>query len=116
MASEQRSDLHHLRAQPRLKLFEPTEMENGPASTRAHLLNLSTGGALVHSVAPPARGQDIRLALGGAPRQARVMWVEERRFGVSFRVPLSPGQLNDIVDTGRARVAEASRRLGTVGG
>ena len=108
------TDPRHLRAKPRLKLFEPTELEAGPAPTRAHLLDLSATGALVHSASPPAPGQSVKLALDGKPRQARVMWVDDRRFGVAFRVPLSDGQVTDILDERRERVADASRRTGAI--
>jgi hypothetical protein len=86
-------DIRRLRTKPRLKLFEPTSMA-GPAGTvRAHLLDLSATGALVHAAEPPTAGGTVRLYVGGAARAATVMWVEGRRFGVRFRLALSDAEV-----------------------
>lgn len=108
-------DVRHLRAKPRSKLFQPTELcDAAGAIRRAHLLDLSATGALVHATEPPQPGGMIQLTLGGTPRSCHVMWVEDRRFGVRFRTPLTDAQVADILATQAALVAEASRRTGPI--
>lgn len=68
----------------RHKLFEPVEIIVDGQSSRAHLLNISATGALVHSATPPATGASVKLKLPGAERLALVVWGEASRFGVSF--------------------------------
>ena len=81
-------DVRALRGQPRLKVFLPIELYAGTTPLRAHLLDLSASGALVHSVAAPAPGSPVRLMIGGLVRTARVVWQDGVRFGIAFAVPL----------------------------
>ncbi|WP_166745788.1 PilZ domain-containing protein [Sphingomonas naasensis] len=90
----------HPRAAARLKIFRPGEMERGGATTRVHLLNISTGGALLYAETAPAVGAEIRLTSGIALGPARVQWSSGRRFGVAFRTPLTPGQLAAMLQAG----------------
>lgn len=77
----------------RHKVFQPTTLVAGITAVRAHLLNLSRHGALVHADAPPARGVAVRLECAGRMRLARVMWVQGARFGVAFALALSGEQV-----------------------
>lgn len=87
----------HLRAAPRIKLFQPAEMTRGAdAPVRVHLLNLSTGGALIHCDTPPPVGETVRLVCGVALGSARVQWAEGNRFGVKFARPIAPEQVDHI--------------------
>lgn len=81
-------DVRSLRGQPRLKVFQPIEIFAGTTPLRAHLLDLSASGALVHSLAAPAPGTPVRLTIGGLVRTARVVWQDGVRFGIAFAVPL----------------------------
>jgi hypothetical protein len=83
-----RDDVRSLRGQPRRKVFLPIEIYAGTTPLRAHLLDLSVSGALVHSVTAPAPGTPVRLMVGGMVRSARVMWQDEVRFGIAFMLPL----------------------------
>ena len=85
--------MRRLRAARRLKLFQPTELRTGEARCRVHLLDLSATGALIHAAAPPARGASVLLACAGSLREARVMWVDGQRLGVSFRSTLTNADL-----------------------
>jgi hypothetical protein len=105
---------HHLRSAPRYKLFEPTEMHVGGAGSRVHLLNLSTGGALVYAATPPAPGTALQLRCGGRVRSARVAWATERRFGVAFASPLGEAEVSGILRAQDAHMASAGRRIGSV--
>lgn len=109
-------ELRRLRGKPRLKLFQPTEMrDTGGETRRAHLLDLSATGALVHASDPPAAGGGVQLLLDGAFRAGEVMWADGRRFGLRFRAPLADAQVDGILSARAALVAEASLRIGTLG-
>lgn len=93
------TDPRLLRATPRFKLFQPTEMRVGPERVRVHLLDLSATGAMVHHTEPPAIGAVIQLDCAGATRLARVMRWEGKRFGVQFLAPLTEAQVAAAVDS-----------------
>lgn len=109
-----RIDLRALRGKPRMKLFEPTELRTGSSATRAHLLNLSATGALVHTATPPAPGTTVHLRVGGTTRAARVVWAQGSRLGAAFRVPLPDHEVDALVSARHAHVAQASARVGVV--
>ena len=88
MVPDHSDDMRSLRGRPRRKIFLPVDILAAGGALRAHLLNLSASGALVHSVAAPAVGTPVRLTLGGSMRAARVVWQEGVRFGITFALPL----------------------------
>lgn len=88
---------HHLRATPRYKLFQPTEICTDGSTRRVHLLNLSTGGALIYATDPPPRGTPLRVSCGARSLPARVAWNDGRRFGVAFFTPLSHADVSDAI-------------------
>jgi hypothetical protein len=88
---------HRSRAAPRYKLFQPTAMTTPSGTARVHLLNLSTGGALVHAADPPPAGSLLRLQCGTEQRVARVAWSRGRRFGAAFSLPLSEAQVEALL-------------------
>lgn len=105
-------DVRRLRAKPRLKAFQQTEMRRvDGAVVKVHLLDLSVTGALVHCPEPPAKGDAVHLSLGGAFRVGEVAWSEERRFGLHFRVPLTDAQVAELLAAREAMLKEADRRL-----
>src|SRR5689334_22370701 len=55
---------HHLLATPRYKLFQPAEIVVGHQMARAHMLNLSAGGALIFVSNPPAAGTILFVQCG----------------------------------------------------
>jgi PilZ domain len=79
----------HDRAATRHKIFEPVAVIIDELETRAHLLNISTTGALVHSVQPPKPGSAIHLEMNGRRYQASVVWSKGARFGITFGNQLS---------------------------
>lgn len=115
LVTDREDDVRLLRAKPRSKLFQPTELRDaGGVTRRAHLLDVSVTGALVHAAEPPRPGETVQLLLGGAQRNAQVMWAEERRFGVRFRLPLTDAQVAEILSAQATVVAEAGRRTGPI--
>lgn len=106
-------DVRRLRAKPRLKLFHPTELRDAEGAVqRAHLLDLSATGALVHAAEPPASDTTVQLLVDGALRAARVMWTDGRRFGLHFRLPLSDAQVSAVLDAQATATAAAAQRVG----
>ena len=87
---------------PRHKVFLPAEMsdENGPA--RVHLLNISLTGALVHGDAAPRAGAVVQLRCADANWLARVVWSQDKRFGVVHVAPLAPAVVDALVAGRRA--------------
>jgi hypothetical protein len=107
-----RSEEERRRA-PRVKLFQPAEMRNTSGqTTRVHLLNVSTTGALVYGDAAPGIGEELSLACGIALGEARVAWRVGRRFGVAFARPIAPAQVEAMVRAQDELIESASRRLG----
>lgn len=102
---------HHLRATPRYKLFQPTEISTGSTARRVHILNLSSGGALIYAADPPVPGTILRLRCGDRTLPARVAWNDERRFGVTFMAPLASSDVDDVIAAQDALVSAASGRV-----
>ena len=75
MTSE--SDIRRLRETPRLKLFEPTEMDGPGGTVRAHILDLSATGALVHAVRPPCVGEHVQLRVAGILRRLNLSYLPD---------------------------------------
>lgn len=84
---------HHLRAFPRYKLFEPTDLVVGGQKQRVHMLNLSSGGALIHRNEPLAPGTRVRLRCGQNHVSGKVAWASGSRLGLAFLVPLTDDQV-----------------------
>ena len=98
------------RAESRLKTFQPVEMTLQDAEPqRVHLLNLSTGGALVYGP-PPAVGTHITLDGDVALGRARVAWRRDRCFGIAFERPLPAWRLTALIDRQRQLVEASGQR------
>ncbi len=102
---------HHLRSTLRYKVFQPTEMTVSGATRRVHILNISTGGALIYAAAPPPIGSSVRLSCCARSLAARVAWQTQRRFGLVFSTPLSEADVHLVIFAEEAAVAAASQRL-----
>jgi hypothetical protein len=109
------SDGAQMRATPRVKIFQAGEMRRGAgAPTRVHLLNISTGGALVYADSVPPVGEQVVLACGVPLGSARVQWSSGRRFGVAFTQPIGRAQIEAVIRTQEARVEATTQRLGAI--
>ena len=76
------------RGQSRHKVFLPAEMMGAAGSSRVHLLNLSSVGALIHGDAVPRPGEVVRFRCATETWMARVVWAQHKRFGVVHIAPL----------------------------
>jgi hypothetical protein len=81
----------------RHKIFEPTQLHLAEGEVRAHLINVSLSGALVHAATAPRRGETVRVELCGTPVAAQVRWVDGPRFGLAFVQPLDPAMLRQLL-------------------
>ena len=81
----------------RHKIFEPTQLHLADGVVRAHLINVSLSGALVHSATPPRRGETVRVEICGTPVAGQVRWVEGSRFGLAFAQPIDPAMLGQLL-------------------
>lgn len=75
-------DEHHVAH--RHKFFELTILWNNAGEARAHLINISITGALVHIVNPPDPGSAVRIELGKTPVGTCVVWRNGAKFGITF--------------------------------
>lgn len=95
----EREGAHPGRSDARVKLFRPAELIVGDTIARAHLLDVSPRGALVHTSEPPQIGMTVKLQFAGLHRRSRVIWVDGCRFGVTFDRPITAEQLAHLAAT-----------------
>ncbi|WCP13969.1 hypothetical protein sphantq_02408 [Sphingobium sp. AntQ-1] len=93
------------RGAARHKLFEPLAMRHAGVPLRAHMLDLSVSGALLHAERPPGIGDSVIIELQEFSAAAHVVWVRAKRFGVRFDVPLTETAVRAILDDGGAGCA-----------
>lgn len=82
---------------PRHKMFEPIALNQSGVEKRAHVLDLSTSGALVHCEAPPIEGSYVIIHALGLEASARVRWAKGKRFGIEFSQPLTPAVMETLI-------------------
>lgn len=85
------------RVSPRDKIFEPILLTVGGRPTRAHLLNISCTGALVHGDAGLEAGMLVEISLNGRDYSARIVWRDGRRFGIAFASRLSDALVEAVL-------------------
>ena len=93
-----RSGRRQDRAEPRAKVFLLASLRRGEQKDRAHLLDLSPGGARVHCAVAPRPAESVELVWGPIRMRGMVMWVRDDRFGVRFDRRLSPIELESAID------------------
>jgi hypothetical protein len=81
----------------RYKVFEPIEVFSAGGARRAHLLNISVNGALLHMPAGGRAGDHIVLQLPQCRVTARIVWAKLPRFGIRFTQPVSSLALDALL-------------------
>ena len=85
------------RALPRRKTFEPVVLRVAEVAHRAHMLNLSVGGACLHARCALAIWDTVVIQVAGRSLPGRVSWVAGDRCGVRFTRPLTAAEVDGIV-------------------
>ena len=99
-----------MRTAPRIKIFQAGEIRRGAeAPRRVHLLNISSGGALLYADSVPTVGEQVRLACGIPLGTARVQWSSGQRFGVAFKHPIGPAQIAAVIGRQGGPIEMATR-------
>jgi hypothetical protein len=88
----------NLRLKRRHKIFKLAEITISGQIGRAHILNLSLNGALVHFSLPLRRSSLIVLQCGDQSRTAHVVWTSGRHAGVKFVSPLLTEELLEFLN------------------
>lgn len=86
----------------RLKSFIPVTLDQEAGTVRAHVLDMSETGALVHCEAAIRSGERLQLRVGHHVLRGGVMWVEGKRFGFRFTLPLTVTEVQAIVSASEA--------------
>lgn len=85
---------------PRHKMFEPVALTLRGAELRAHFLDLSSTGALVHCEVPPNAGSYVIIHALDLETSGRVKWAKGKRFGIQFSQPLTQAMMNVLIRQG----------------
>lgn len=81
----------------RRKIFHPATLHVRGDALRIHLLDISEGGLLAHATVPPPMGAMGRIMIDGRPHGVQVMWIDGRRFGCAFTIPLAAGDVALVI-------------------
>jgi hypothetical protein len=72
----------------RRQLFMRARMRAGGAPVDVCIRNISSRGMLLQASAPPPRGTYVEIICPFHTIVARVIWAQDRRFGVQTRLPM----------------------------
>lgn len=108
---DEASDRAPVRTQPRLKVFQPAELQVGGTTTRVHVLDLSALGALMHGRVDLDPGKQVILLCCGWSRSATIAWAASGRFGLRFKQALTAAEV-----AAATSVAEPAGRASGVSG
>jgi hypothetical protein len=95
--SEVAPNVREHRAETRHKVFLLGTIVHDGRIERAHVLDISHGGAKLHCAAPPPPGARIELAIGDFHVRAEVRWVTQQRLGIRFDHRLSLRALDGTI-------------------
>lgn len=84
------------RGQPRRKVFHPVALLVGGERHRAHMLNVSVGGACLYARCPLRVWGGVTIEIEDSVLEGRISWVAGDRCGVRFTRPLTPAELNAL--------------------
>jgi hypothetical protein len=102
------SKLRAQRAHPRQKLFHPVRLLTEAGEHRAHLLDISASGALVHTDAPLCADREVKIIDEDFQRSAAIAWVNGNKVGLRFLSPLTDQQAAAIAALEMARLKSRS--------
>lgn len=90
------------RASPRHKAFQPVMVRLRQQIVRAHVLDISAHGALLHMPAPPEVGTMLMVSVPDRWEKAgTVKWRSKSRAGIAFLTPFLAEALEALFDPPR---------------
>lgn len=84
------------RAHPRRKVFQPAALRVGAAPVKAHVLDISLGGARLHCAARCAPGAAVEVSACAVTVRGRIMWRVGDRLGIRFDRLLGDGEIDSL--------------------
>lgn len=81
----------------RVKAFEPASVDYAREVVRAHVLDISLTGALLHMESPCPTGTVLTLKCKLLTVGARVAWTKGARLGIAFLRPIAMDDLRAVV-------------------
>ncbi len=78
-------------------MFRPGHLQVGGDETRIHMLDVSSGGAKIHSPKPLATGTNVLVSWDDQVKAARVAWSAGAKCGLRFNLPLDAGQVAQLL-------------------
>ncbi|WP_167073110.1 PilZ domain-containing protein [Sphingomonas vulcanisoli] len=88
---------HPARRTRRQKIFQPFILVGPRGERRAHLLDISENGALIHCDPSCDKGALVQIKLPDRSLGAKVAWSASPHFGVIFAQPLSANALSALL-------------------
>lgn len=90
---------------PRRKVLIRAQMRCGGPKTDVCIRDVSPRGMLLQSSAPPPCGTYVEIVQGGSPVVGQVIWMKDRKFGISTRDVIDIRALEDDTRPGARSVA-----------
>ncbi len=84
---------------PRYKAFQPCVIEIDGSERRAHVLNISMSGALIHVGSPVPPGTHLTLRCGLLSTAGIVAWEQNLRAGIAFEGAIPDARLQGVLGT-----------------
>ena len=82
-----------LRAEPRMKVMLTGELSSRRGSFPCRVLDISRGGACLHTDRAHEEGEELCFRRGELQVQARIVWSRGRRLGIRFDEPIRATEL-----------------------
>lgn len=96
---------------PRRKVLIRAQMRCGGPKVEVCIRDVSPRGMLLQSSAPPPRGTYVEIVQGGLPVVGQVIWMKDRKFGISTRDVIDISALEDQASPGTARKVAVGRKV-----
>ncbi len=98
---------------PRRKVLIRAQMRCGGPKIDVCIRDVSPRGMLLQSSAPPPRGTYVEIVQGALPVVGQVIWMKDRKFGISTRDVIDIRALEDETKPGTARKVEVAQKVET---
>ncbi len=94
---------------PRRKVLIRAQMRCGGPKVDVCIRDVSPRGMLLQSSAPPQRGTYVEIVQGALPVVGQVVWMKDRKFGISTRDVIDIQALEDDGQPGTPRKLEVRK-------